>query len=231
MFDLILKTILTNHVSTVEIADALGKTGVISGISALNSGHFAAAKAFYICTWGNSNWPLHEQTQYVPPGHMVYIDVINCENRAVIGDIVARWLLVHQESAGVIVNGLVRDIHQLRKGDYPIWCTGYTPLGCSNNRVGCSSGTKLYINSQSKRFDRAILVADDSGCTLIRSEFQTQELLDRINFIKLQEDIWYFCTDTLKMSTYETICLKRYLKETNLLPQTLQASLQAFGIL
>ncbi|GCE64759.1 isocitrate/isopropylmalate dehydrogenase family protein [cyanobiont of Ornithocercus magnificus] len=230
MLNLILETILTKHVSTAEVADALGKTGVMSGISSLNSGHFVAAEAFYICTWGNSNWSLHEQAQQIPPGHIVYVDTINCGDQAILGDLVARWLLIHQKSTGVIVNGLVRDVHRLRKEDYPIWCTGYTPLGCSNERVECSSSTDSYIKSQNKKFDGAILVADDSGCALIRSEFQNQDLLDRINFIKLQEDIRYFCTDKLKMSTYETVCLKRYLREVDLLPQELQASLQSFSI-
>jgi peptide-methionine (S)-S-oxide reductase len=33
-----------------------------------------------------------------------------------------------------------------------------------------------------------------------------EELLSKLEFIELQEDIWYYCIDTLKWSTYKTIC-------------------------
>ena len=197
----------------------------LTGIQPLNYGKFVAAEVFYTCTWGDSNWPLHEQVQHVPPGRVVYVDVIGCDGRAVFGDIVAKWLMLYKKSVGIVVNGFVRDIHRLRKEDYPIWCTGGTPLGCMNLDVPVTEKIDAHIKEQRRRFDGGILVADDSGCTLVTPVRQTKALLDRLNFIELQEDIWYFCTDTLKMSTYETICMKRYLQSPEILPNALRHSL------
>lgn len=228
MREQILETISTNRISTVEVADALGKTGVLAGIQPLNTGKFVAAEVFYACTWDESNWPLHEQIQDVPPGCVVYVDTLGCNDRAIFGDIVAKWLLLYQKVSGIVVNGLLRDIHRLRKEDYPIWCTGGTPLGCFNREVPRSPRVDAYIAEQRRRFDGALIVADDSGCALIEQVNQTPQLRDRMNFIELQEDIWYFCTDTLKMSTYETICKKQYLQEPDLLPRSLRESLEPF---
>ena len=42
-------------------------------------------------------------------------------------------------------------------------------------------------------------------------------MLARLNHIEMQEDIWFFCLDTLKWDTKKIVCEKAYLKETNLL--------------
>ena len=228
MRDKILDSIRTNRISTVEVADALGKTGVLPEIYALNAGKYIAGEVFYTCAWSESNWSLHEQIQEVPEGKIVYVDSIHCGKRAIFGDLVAKWLILYRKASGVVVNGYVRDIHRLKKEGYPIWCTGTTPLGCFNRDVPLTEEVSEYINSQRKIFEGAILIADDSGCTLIESQKQTPNLLERINFIELQEDIWYFCTDTLKLSTYETICKKKYLEDPSLLPLALKSSLDSY---
>lgn len=225
MREQIIETIKRNRISTVEVADALGKKGVLPGISALNEGKFIVGEVFYTCTWGESNWPLHEQVQQVPDGHVVYVDTFECGNRAIFGDIVAKWLLLYQSTAGIVVSGLLRDIHRMKKEKYPIWCTGGTPLGCFNRDVTKTPEVKRYIEQQRERFDGAIMVADDSGCVIIEKSEQNAYIMERLEFLELQEDIWYFCTDTLKLSTYETICKKVYLDEPDLLPKQFNISL------
>ena len=122
MINSILEQISTNKVSSVEVADALGKEGVIPNLKPLNSGKYVAEKVYYVSTWSCSNWPLHEQIQNVPKNSIVFVDTFNCENRAVLGDLVAKQLFVYQKVSGLVVNGYVRDAHRLIKEDYPIWC-------------------------------------------------------------------------------------------------------------
>lgn len=228
MREQILDVIRTNRISSVEIADALDKSGVLSGLKPLNGGKYIAGEVYYTCTWSESNWPLHEQIQQIPSNSIIYVDAIGCDDRAIFGDIVAKWLMLYQKAAGIVVNGLLRDIHRLRKEGYPIWCTGVTPLGCYNHEVPRSSEIDIYIERQRRRFEGALLIADDSGCTLIEKEKVTNKFLERLQFLELQEDIWYFCTDTLKLSTFETICKKNYLSESELLPESLRKSLEQF---
>ena len=217
-----------NRISSVEVADALEKQGVLSGYQSLNAGHFVVGELWYSCTWNNSNWPLHEQLESFPDGRVLFVDCFRCDGRALFGDIVSKYVALYKKAAGVVVNGLLRDAHRLRKEDYPIWCKGVTPLGCFNSKVAVDGELTEYMKAQKEMLDGSIIVADDSGCTIIEERRQTPELLDRLDYIELQEDIWYFCIDTLKMSTFETICQKKYLSEPNLLPGVLGEKLKKY---
>jgi len=221
MLELILEDIKTNKISSVEIADALGKTGVLPDLRPLNKSKYAAAKVFYVSTWAKSNWPLHEQIQRAPRDSIVFVDSFDCDARAVLGDLVAKQLFLYQKITGLVVNGYIRDAHRLIKEDYPIWCLGRTPLGCHNREVTLDNATSNKVNLRSEYFDNAILVADDSGCTLIPKDRLNNKLIDALARIELQEDIWYYCLDTLKMTTYEIICLKQYLYQPELIPPSL----------
>ena len=48
----------------------------------------------------------------------------------------------------------------------------------------------------------------DINKPLVIKTLINQNTLDRLHFIELQEDIWFYCLDTLKWSTYKTICKK-----------------------
>ena len=111
-----------NHISTVEVADALMKTGVHQGLAPLNEGLYAAGEAAYVYTHSESNWPLHDQVQEVPEGAIVYVDVFDCGDRAVLGDIVAKYLFVDKRiSAHRDLAAVAGDVQQFTAGsDCPI---------------------------------------------------------------------------------------------------------------
>lgn len=226
MLELILEDIRTNRISSTEISDALGKAGVLPKLRPLNRGKYVAAKVFYVYTWGQSNWALHEQIQRAPRGSVVFVDSFDCDSRAVLGDLVAKQLFIYQKIEGLVVNGNIRDAHRLIKEDYPIWSLGATPLGCHNKEVSLDKETSIKIKQRSELFANSILVADDSGCTLIESNRLNTELTHCLTHIELQEDIWYYCLDTLKMSTFEIICEKKYLCNPDLLPPSLISKLK-----
>jgi hypothetical protein len=50
----------------------------------------------------------------------------------------------------------------------------------------------------------------------------TDETFARLELIELQEDIWGYCVNTLKWSTYDTVCLKKYLTDPSVLPEILR---------
>ena len=136
-----------NRVSSVEVADALNKTGVLEGLKILNSGHFVAGRISYFHADDESNWSFHEQIQNVQEGSLAYIDAINCKNRAVCGDLVIKYLVLYKKVKGIIVNGYLRDAHRLRKENYPIWCKGVTPLGCFNHKVKRNKESSDFISN------------------------------------------------------------------------------------
>lgn len=226
----IIDTIKKNRISSVEVADALGKRGVIDGLMPVNPGKFVVGTVQYIYAHSESNWPVHEQGENVNEGGILFIDTFNCNNKAAFGDIVSKYFILYKAMDGLVVNGLMRDAHTLRKESYAIWCKGITPLGCHNKSVELTD--EIYQASEKQRafLEGSIMVADDSGCTVITKADINEELLSKLEFIELQEDIWYYCIDTLKWSTYKTICKKDYLVERDVLPDVMQEQLRKFDI-
>lgn len=226
----IINLIEENRISSTEVADALGKSGVLKRITPLSPGKHVCGKVRYSYVFDGSNWPLHEQTQQVEKGVILYVDTFNCEDKAVFGDLVAKYLLLYSRLKAVIVNGFLRDVPNLKKHNYAVWCTGVTPLGCFNKPVTPSDSLLLEIEKRKKEFEGAVMVCDDSGCTLIAPEKLTEETYRKLNLIELQEDIWFYCIDTLKWNTYETVCLKNYLKNNEMLPKVFLDKLSDFNL-
>lgn len=214
-----------NRISSVEVADALNKTGVIPDIKIFNSGHFIAGQVSYIYAFNNSNWSIHQQIETIKEDTIVYVDGINCKDKALFGDLISKYLMLYKKSKGIVVNGSIRDAHRLKKENYSIWCKDVTPLGCFNIEMSIDEELEKEINSRKSFFENSILVCDDSGCTIIESKLINKNLIKSLEYIELQEDIWYFCLDTLKMSTFEIVCLKKYLKDPKMLPENLREKL------
>ena len=222
----ILEYILKNKVSSVEVADALGKKGVIPEVKALNRGHFVAAVVFYAYAYGESNFHLHYQLKTAPENSIVFVEAIECGRRALFGDLVSKFLLLYRKVSGIVVKGYLRDVHRLIKENYPIWFMGGTPLGCFNREVPVPENMLEYAQKQKEYYEGGLMVCDDSGCTFISKENLSENFLKKLEFIECQEDIWYYCLDTLKWDTFDIVCQKRYLKETEVLPPILKRILE-----
>jgi regulator of RNase E activity RraA len=198
-----------NKISTTEVADVLGKTGQIPGVRALNKGKFCAGEIVCLYAINNSNYELHRQLADADlNGKILFVYNVNCD-RAVFGDLVSKYILLYKRAKAIVINGKLRDAHTLIKEGYPIWCTDVSPIGCVNYQNG-NDLTLDQIADLKTKYEGAIMVCDDSGVVMIPKDKIDQKLLSKLEFIEFQEDIWFYCLDTLKMSTYDIVCLKKY---------------------
>jgi 4-hydroxy-4-methyl-2-oxoglutarate aldolase len=228
MKEKIIELIKKNRISSVEVADALGKSGVLAGPKPLSTGQHVVGEVQYIYGHSESNWPIHKQGENINEGGILYVDTFECNDKAAFGDIVAKYFLLYKQVEGVVVNGLLRDVHTLKKENYPIWCKGITPLGCYNKDVEETLEISNQVRLKKLQLEGSIMVCDDSGCTVISKNRINEDTYNRLEFIELQEDIWFYCLDTLKWSTYKTICEKAYLKDKDVLPQVLKDRLKKY---
>ena len=106
----------------------------------------------------------------------------------------------------------MRDAGALIRENYPVWCTGVTPVGCFNKKPEPSLPAEIEKEHREK-YDGAIMVCDDCGVVLIEKENHTQEFLQKLINIEEQEDIWFDRLDRKKESTFDIVCLKKYLQE------------------
>lgn len=209
----IIKKIKTNRISTTEVADCLDKTGAIQGVYALNRGHFRVGRIFWVYAWNESNWEVHEQIRDVKEGDIVYIEPFECKDRAIIGELVAKFILLYRQAGALVVSGKLRDVPHLIKENWPIWFTGPNPVGCFNRPNDSNPIDPALVERRKQEFDGAIAVCDDSGVVVIPKKAQNNDFIKKLDWIEEQEDIWFDCVDRLKWDTFDTVCLKKYLKK------------------
>lgn len=209
----IITYIKENCVSTTEVADCLGKTGAVPGILPLIVGGFAVGEIKYVYTYAESNWELHKQIENIDKNKIVFVDGIECGDRAIFGELVSKYLVLYRQAKAIVVDGKIRDVHRLIKERYPIWSKGVTPEGCFNVKPEKTIDEGV-INKRIEYFEGAIMVCDDSGVVVIPKEYHNEQFLKKLHDIEEQENIWFDCIDRRKWSTFETVCLKRYLEET-----------------
>lgn len=206
----IIDFIKRNRVSSTEVSDCLGKTGAIPRVRPVNRGHFAVGNVFWCYAYGETNWHVHEQIQRASEGDVILTEVFDCADRSIFGDLVAKYLLLYRQASALVVAGNLRDAPRLIKENWPVWCEGFNPVGCTNAKLDHNLAQSIIADRQAL-YDGAIAVCDDTGVVIIPKEHHNDSFIEKLEFIETQEDIWYDCIDRRKWSTFDTICLKRYL--------------------
>jgi regulator of RNase E activity RraA len=174
-------------------------------------------KVFYVYSYNDSNWELHEQVKNVPEGSVVVVETHGIKDRAVFGHLVSKYIVLYCGAEAIVVNGYMRDAHRIIKDNFPVWCAGVTPLGCYNVK-NQKPVPASFLKKLKENYEGTIAVCDDSGCVIISRDYMNEAFLNKLDLIELQEDIWYFCIDTKKWDTYKTVCMKDYLKNNAEIP-------------
>lgn len=215
-----------NKISSTEIGDVLGKKGQIEGVHALNKGMFKVGEVAFIYAINNSNYEVHRQlADNDIKGKILFVYNVNCD-KAIFGDLVTKYIMLYKQAKAIVVTGKLRDAHTLIKEQYPIWLEDVSPIGCVNRQNGEDLSVEEYEQLKTQ-YEGSIMVCDDSGVVMIPKEKISEQLLAKLNFIEFQEDIWFYCLDTLKMSTFDIVCKKKYL-EGDLLDRKLLEKLEEF---
>ena len=209
----IIEYIKRNRVSSTEVADCLGKTGAIEGVSAVNRGHFAVGPVRYVYAHSESNWSIHEQIREVRPGEVVVMDGIDVKGRALVGELVSKFILLYREAAAIVSLERLRDANDLIKNNYAVWCTGFTPVGCFNVKKPETDEIRRIVLERKARYDGALAVCDDTGVVIVAKESLNEDFYRRLVEIEAQEDVWFNCIDFRKWDTFDTVCLKKYKEE------------------
>ncbi len=212
MRDKIIDYIKRNRVSTTEVADCLGKSGALEGVMPICKGHFKVGSIKWVYACSNSNYPVHDMIRDTKEGEIIFIESFNKENRAIIGDLVSKYILLYLQAEAIICNARFRDASALLRENYPIWCTGFTPVGCFNKKPEPDLDIEI-IEQRKEQYDGAIAVCDDCGVVIIPKECINEDFYAKLEAIEAQEDIWFERLDHYKENTLDIVCHKTYLNE------------------
>ena len=216
--DEIIKFIRKNRVSTTEVADALGKTGGLSELRPIVGDQHKVGRVRCVFAAYESNYEVHDQIRDIKEGEVVVVFVHACQDRAILGDIVSRFVLFYQGAEALVVDGSVRDASRFKREKYSIWAKDFTPIGCFNTPAQRFPSDKR--REIEKKYNGGIAVCDDGGVVIIPVSLLDDEILEKLHNIELQEDVWSYCLNTLKWDTKRIICDKEYLKNVDILPDT-----------
>ena len=205
-----------NRVSTTEAADALGKAGVMRNVLPMTPDLHKVGRVRTVFTNQGSNFGVHDQICAVEEGEIVIVCTHECDDLAILGDLITKYVVLYRGAAALVVDGLVRDAARIKRERHPVWATGVTPLGCVNDDRGPFPADREA--ELKKRYDGGVAVCDDGGVVVIPSDCLDQDMLERLHRIELQEDVWEYCLDTLKWNTKKTICERAYLELREQLP-------------
>lgn len=208
----IIDYLVRNRVSTSEVSDCLEKTGVVSGVKACNQGYYRAGEIKWVYAYNESNWMLHKQIQDITENRIVFVDCLNCGERALFGELVSKYLLLYRQEIGIVVNGKIRDAAAIIREKWPMWCEGYTPIGCFNTEPEKPVDIG-WVESRRKIYDGAIAVCDDSGVVVIPKARISFDFLEELKHIEDQEDIWFDRLNHHKESTFNIVCERTYLMD------------------
>lgn len=211
MKDKIIDFIKRNRVCTTEVADCLGKSGALENVMPINQGQFKVGNVHWVYTHEESNWEVHEQVVDTKENDIVFIEAFDCNNRAIIGELVTKYIILYRQASAIVCNAKFRDAAALLKEKYPVWCTGFTPVGCFNRKPMKELDADI-ISRHRAMYDGAIAVCDDCGVVIIPKELHTEEFLQKLHHIEDQEDVWFDRLDHYKDNTFQIVCLKEYLK-------------------
>lgn len=209
----IIEFIRANHMSTEEIGDVLGKTGVVNDVFPITSGLYTVGEIQYVYAHSNSNWPVHEQIRTLEKGKILFVDAFDVANYAIFGELVSLYIIDKCEVSAIVVNGKMRDLEGLKKRNFSIWCKGITPMGCFNREVFENESVFLRARDARDYYEGAILVADDSGVVIIPKTEINENMIHRLQHMIDQERVWFDCVENKDWNTFDTVCIKKYLHE------------------
>lgn len=143
------------------------KTGAVANVHAVNRGHFCVGAVRYIFGHTESNWPIHDQARFVQEDEVVLMDGIDVKGRALVGELVSKFILLYRGAQAIVMLGNARDANDLIKQNYSVWCEGFNPVGCFNRDVPLTEEIKAEVHRKQALYDGAVAVCDDTGVVII----------------------------------------------------------------
>ncbi|HID25317.1 MAG TPA: bifunctional hexulose-6-phosphate synthase/ribonuclease regulator [Thermoplasmata archaeon] len=170
-------------VSTPNISDAMHRKGAMKGIRPIKPGFHMVGKALTVSTL-EGDWakPI-EAIDKADPETVLVVDVKGGET-AVWGEL-ATWSAKGKKLAGIVIDGAVRDLDDLLKIDFPVFCRHVSSNAGEPKGFG-EIGAEVTCGGQTVRTGDWI-IGDDSGVVVVPQE-RAQEIANRAVDVKEHED-------------------------------------------
>jgi regulator of RNase E activity RraA len=152
---------------TANIGDAMDRLFVMhAAIKTVWPGARMAGPAFCVLTAPGDNKAVHSAIDEAQPGAVIVV-AAGCVDRALIGELMAGRAAA-RGLAGIVVDGAVRDAHDIGEMRFPVFARGVTPAGPYRNGPGIHQIPVAVGGVAVCPGD--IVVGDDDGVVVIRQQ-------------------------------------------------------------
>ena len=115
---------------TSILSDSMARTGGVCGVHPVPGGHWprVAGPALTVRTRPGDNLVVHRALDLARPGDVLVVDGGGALDRAVLGELMARYAAA-RGLAALVVDGAVRDVEGLAAGTLPVFARGINHVG------------------------------------------------------------------------------------------------------
>ncbi|MDN7452126.1 RraA family protein [Burkholderia cenocepacia] len=118
------------------LADVAGRRGTVHGrVRPLSPKMKVAGPAVTVEVRPGDNLAIHAALAVAKPGDVIVVDGKGDISCALLGEIMAAQAKA-SGIAGIVIDGAVRDSHELANGDYPVFSAGLNPCGPTKSIAG-----------------------------------------------------------------------------------------------
>lgn len=120
------------EIPAANVADVMNRSCAMnSRIRLLSSpkSQVAAGVALTVKARAGDNLALHAALNLAQKGDFIIVSNEGDNTRSLIGMIMMSYLYKYKEIAGIVLDGPIRDIDEIRNLDFPVFATGTTPGG------------------------------------------------------------------------------------------------------
>ncbi|MBC2699413.1 MAG: bifunctional hexulose-6-phosphate synthase/ribonuclease regulator [ANME-2 cluster archaeon] len=158
---------LLTRVSTPNISDAMHRKGAMHGLFSLNPGHKMVGPAVTVQTFEGDWAKTVEAIDTAQPGDVIVIYNGGSDQVAPWGEL-ATLSCINKGVSGVVIDGAVRDIDDIRKLEFPVYARAVVPnagepkgFGEINAEISCAGQTVRPGD---------YIVGDDNGIVVVPKE-------------------------------------------------------------
>lgn len=150
---------------TPQLADGLNKFNVVDPeIKPVWQGLKIAGPALTVRVRPGDNLMVHKAISMIQEGDILIVDTCGCRNYTILGDLMASSA-VQMKVGGIVIDGGIRDVNELREKKYPVFARYFTPAVGDKDGPGeinypiCCGGVPVLPGDY--------IVGDDNGIVVI----------------------------------------------------------------